>query len=270
MAGQDIPDGKFDVLHQQMERPAAALIQYLLRKKEPGAGNGAAAADGLPGAVQVAAFPQKPQGIPGADPVAAVIFAVAVAGDDLIAGRKALVHAGKEIRGDEIIGIKDKVGIEPVGIVRADMRQQRFKGVALPYRRFILPAVNNSALLRGDLGGAVGAVISDDKHRHQGKVVVLPVQAVQQVPDDCFLIAGGHQHRKAVGPGGGKVLFPAQEGNGDIDKLIGIADKKQDTDHLIDGFQSNSHKRSSVPGQTVLWYGYSVTMKRLRNNHRAY
>ena len=57
VTGKNIVDGKFDILHQQVERPAAAFVQDLLRKEEPGAGNGAAAAKCFPRAIKETAFP---------------------------------------------------------------------------------------------------------------------------------------------------------------------------------------------------------------------
>ena len=57
VTGKNIVDGKFDILHQQVERPAAAFVQDLLRKEEPGAGNGAAAAKRFPRAIKETAFP---------------------------------------------------------------------------------------------------------------------------------------------------------------------------------------------------------------------
>ena len=58
------------------------------------------------------------------------------------------------------------------------------------------------------------------------------MQAIQQIADDSFFIAGGNEHRKTMRGCGRKVLSPAEKRNRDIDKLIGIANKKQNGNGL--------------------------------------
>ena len=81
----NIVDGKFDVLREQEEVPAAARFQHTVGKQKACAGHGAAGAQQEPGVVEIPALPQEPQGITGADPVVAVVLAVAEAGDDVVA-----------------------------------------------------------------------------------------------------------------------------------------------------------------------------------------
>ena len=67
------------------------------------------------------------------------------------------------------------------------------------------------------------------------------MQAIQQIADDSFFIAGGNEHRKTLRGCGRKALSPAEKRNRDIDKLIGIANKKQNGNGLIDGFKCQLH-----------------------------
>ena len=147
--------------------PAAGFLQDSLGKQESGAGNGAAAAQRAARPVQVAALPQKPQGISGTNPVAAVVFAVAVAGDNLIACCKALVHPLDKVGGQQVIRVKDQIGVKALRVVLPDMFQQRLQRIPLADILPVKSLIHHRSLLPGHIGGRIGAVIRDHKSFHQ-------------------------------------------------------------------------------------------------------
>ncbi len=59
--------------------------------------------------------PQEPQGVPGADPVVAEVFAVAVAGHDLVSGGEALVHPLEVIRREDVVRVEHEVAVKASG-----------------------------------------------------------------------------------------------------------------------------------------------------------
>ena len=62
--------------------------------------------------VEIAALPQKPQRVARADPVVAVILAVAVAGHDLVPLREDPVHLLYVIRLEHVVRVKDEIAVE--------------------------------------------------------------------------------------------------------------------------------------------------------------
>ena len=166
-------DGKLNVLRQQIEPPAMALVQYPLREQKARSAHGGAAAQTVSRAVQIAAFPQEPQGVPGADPVVAEVFAVAVAGHDLVSGGEALVHALEVVRREDVVRVEHEVAVKALRIVCTDVLQQKIQGVALAHVHMIEALVHHRPMFPRDGGGAVGAVVCRHEHRHQGHIVGL-------------------------------------------------------------------------------------------------
>ena len=173
LAPQNVVDGKLDILRQQIEPPAMALVQYPLREQKACPAHGGAAAQPVPRAVQIAALPQEPQGVPGADPIVAEVFAVAVAGHDLVSGGEALVHALEVVRREDVVRIEHEVAVKALRIVCADVLQQKIQGIALTHVHMIEALVHHRPVCPCDGGGAVGAVVRRHEHRHQGHIVGL-------------------------------------------------------------------------------------------------
>ena len=113
--------------------PGVGLAKMCIRdspgEEEPGAGDGAAGAQVVPGAVQVFRLPQKPQPVPRGDPVVPEVLAVAVAGDHPMPGGERLVHLRDEAGVQQVVCVK---GEEPVVALAAlvDLPQQEVEGVA--------------------------------------------------------------------------------------------------------------------------------------------
>ena len=150
-----------------------ALVQYPLREQKACPAHGGAAAQPVPRAVQIAALPQEPQGVPGADPVVAEVFAVAVAGHDLVSGGEALIHALEIVRREDVVRIEHEIAVKALRIVRADVLHQKIQGVALAHVHMIEALVYHRPMFPRDGGGAVGAVVCRHEHRHQGHIVGL-------------------------------------------------------------------------------------------------
>lgn len=179
--------GELQILGEEEVVPPAQLFQQAVGKEEPGAGHGAAGAQVIPGAVQVLALPQKPQAIPGGDPVVAVIFGVAVAGDHPVARGEHLVHLGYVAGVQQVVGVKDKVAVVVLlGVLLLDFLQQKPQREALAHLQLILALENPGPAGRGDLRGVVGAVVRHHVNVDQILGVILPPDALQQLGDDAL------------------------------------------------------------------------------------
>src|SRR5699024_8914117 len=75
----DVVDGELNVLGQQVEIPAAAVAQDLLREEKARAGDGAARAELHARVVQKLRLAQEPERIAGGDPVVPEVLGVALA-----------------------------------------------------------------------------------------------------------------------------------------------------------------------------------------------
>ena len=238
--------GELDVLRQQVEPPAAGLVQDPLGEQEARPAHGGAGAQPHPGPVEIAALPQEPQAVAGADPVVGVVLAVAVAGDDLIPAGEHGVHLLDVVRSQYVVGVEHEVAVKAIGIVGLDVLDQEIQGVALTHVDVVEPLVHHGAVPPCDGSGVVGAVVRRHEYRHKRHVIGLRPETVQQAGDDVLLVPGGDQHRVAVGPcrrGKGLGLFCQHQR--DIEELIGIADKKQRRDNGVDGAQRGLHKGTS-------------------------
>ena len=192
-------DRELDILRQQVEPPAAGLVQNALGEQEARPAHGGAGAQPHPCAVEVAALPQEPQAVAGADPVVSVVLAVAVAGDDLIAVGEHDVHLLNVVRGEDVVGIEHEVAVKAVGIVGLDVLGQEIQGVALTHIDVVEPLVHHGPVPPRDGGGVVGAVVRRHKDGEQGGVIRLLPETVQQPADDGGLVPRRDKHGVAVG-----------------------------------------------------------------------
>ena len=138
--------------------------------------------------VEVAALPQEPQGVAGGDPVVAVVLAVAVAGDDIVALREGAVHGGDVIGVQNVVGVKDKVAVEPGGVVLLQMAQQGLEGVALAHLHVIEALIDGGSGAAGDGGGVVGAVVRQHEDVQQTLVIGLAAETADEVGNDGGLV----------------------------------------------------------------------------------
>ena len=254
LAPENVVHRELNVLGEQVEAPAVALVQNALGEQEARSAYCGAAAQAGARPVEIAALPQKPQGVSGADPVAAEVLAVAVAGDDLVAVGEHLVHPLYVVRGEDVVGIEYKVAVKARRVVRADVLEQEVQGVALAYVQLVEALVYHRAVGAGDGGGAVGAVVRRHEHRDQGHIVGLRPQTVQQAGDNILLVPGGDEHRVAVGLGRrGQRLRLFGQHQGDVEELVGVADEKQRRDNGVDGAQRGLHRGTSFRFFLPLW-----------------
>ena len=114
---------KLDVFGQQIKRPSTHSIQCGLAEKKPCSGHSAAGAKLHPSAIQILAFAQKPERITGGNPVISIVFGVAITGNNLIALREGFIHMTNVIRGEDVVGVKNKVAIKAARIVCLNVRQ---------------------------------------------------------------------------------------------------------------------------------------------------
>ena len=233
----DLVDRELDILRQQVEGPGTDLLQHGAAEEKTGAGHGAAGAQQKPGVVEVAALPQEPQGVTGADPVVTVVFGVAVAGDDLVAVGEGFVHSLDIVRCQQIVGVKDEIAVKAVGIVVLQMAQQRLQGIALAHKLGIEALIGDSAGTAGDLGRVIGTVIRKNKDADKLLIVGLAADAGDQIADHGGLVTGADQNGVAVGFDCAVRLILAQPRHGNIQKLVGIAQAKEKADAKVDPFQ---------------------------------
>ena len=241
-AANHVGNGELDILGQQEVVPAAALFQNSVGKQEAGAADGAGGAQTAAGAVEIPALPQEPQGVAGADPVIAVVFGVAVAGDDLIAVGEGLVDLRDIVGRQDIVGVQHQIAVEG-RVVVLDAPQEVLQGVALAHLGGVVAEVDGGAVSAGHRAGQVGAVVGHHKDIHIFRRIVLGLDAVDEVADDGLLVAGGDQHGDAVGHRltVGRVFFPPRHGN--IEELIGIAEEKRQHNGEIDDLKCGHRLR---------------------------
>ena len=232
-APDDVGNGELDILGQQEEVPAAALLQNPAGEQEARAADGAGAAQTAAGAVEVAALPQEPQGVTGADPVVAVVLGVTVAGDDLVAVGEGLVDLGNIVGGQHVVGVQHQIAVIG-GVIVLDAAQQVLQGVALAHLRRAAAKINRRTVSAGHRTGQIGAVVGHHEDIHLVGGIVLCPDAVDEVADDGLLVAGGDEDGDAVGHRltVRRVLFEPR--HGDIEELVGIAEEKRQHNGEID------------------------------------
>lgn len=104
---------------------------------------------------------------------------------------------------------------------------------------------DDRAVRAGHGCGIVGAVVRANIDIHKPGRIVLRADALKQRADDRAFVARRDKNCKAMVLRRAGFSAPVQQRNGNIEKLIGIADKKQRHDNGVDGF--NSTHGSSPP-----------------------
>ena len=145
--------------------------------------------------------PQPVDGVGCGDPVVGEVFRIAIRGDDFLPGVECLVHAGQEVALEQIVRVKDNVGLERVrAVVALNLPEQKLQRVALGAPFGVGAFVADRTMLPRDAGGVVRAVVRNDKHRDQLGGIVLPPDALQQIPDDRRLIPRCHDNGQLMLP----------------------------------------------------------------------
>lgn len=111
------------------------------------------------------------------------------------------------------------------------MGEERLEGVALTDLLAVEALIDNRAALARDARGVVGAVVGEDIDREQLARVRLGAQAREQVADDGGFVARADEDGVMIARRGGRergAAAPELQHGGDIQKLVGIADEKDD------------------------------------------
>ena len=182
------------------------------------------------GEVQEPCLPQKPDGISGGNPVGGEVLGVAVAGQGVIAPVKGAVHLPDEIGVHQIVRVKDEIAVVVPFSLLLQAAEEIVHGVALALMYVVKPFIDKGSRPAGHGGGVVGAVVGYHIQVQQLRRVILPAQALQQLPDHPRLIPGGDNDGKAVQPAGLAAVLPAAEHKAHhrVKALIEIQDGKQD------------------------------------------
>ena len=239
-------DGELNVLDQRVEGPGAHLLRHGAAEEEAGAAHGAAGAQQMAGVVEVAALPQIPQAGAGAEPVVAVVLGIAVAGDDVLAVGEGAVHLLDIVGREDIVGVKDEVAVKALGVVPAEVVHQGGPGVALAHLGFVGPLVHGGAGHPGNERRVVGAVVRQDEDVDVVGVVGLAAETGDEIADDGLLVPGADHDGEVVDLRLAVGVRSAEPDHGNIQKLVGVAEEKDDADDPVDGFQ-RFHRERSFP-----------------------
>ena len=235
----DVVDGELYVLGQQVEVPAAAVVQHLAGEEEARAGDGAARAELHARVVQKLRLAQEPQRVAGGDPVVPEVLGVAVARDDAVALGEDAVHLLYVVLLEDVVRVEDEVAVEgALGEELVNAAQQVAQGVALADLRGVEALEDYGAALGRHPGRLIRAVVRDDEGRDEARVVALAPDALEQLADDRLLVPRRDQHGVAVRPRGSPAPVLHQEGHEDVDELVGIADDEYYRYYKIYGLHS--------------------------------
>ena len=219
--------GELDVLGEQVPLPAAGLLQDVGRDEEPGARHGAGGVQGQARLVEELGLAQEPHAVAGRDPVAPEVLGIAIGGGGLGTRIEGGVHLAEVVHVQHVVGVEDEVGLVVlVGILLPDGLQAPVEGVALPHLLVVVARKHNGAGLAGHLGRAVGAVIGDDEHIDELGGVVLHLDGMDEIGDDCLLVARSHHDSVAVVARSRLLRGATGENDQHVVELIGVAQGK--------------------------------------------
>lgn len=229
--------GKLDVLREKIKGPAAVFPDHASGYKEAGAGNVAVGSEKHPREIQKPGLPEEPDGISGGDPVAAEILGVAVAGQDIVfAGIEGLIHFGREIRVNQVVGVEDKVAVVVIAPVHAQMVEKIIQRIAFAALCLVLALIDSGAGLSGDPGRLICAVVRDDIDIQKPLRIILVFQVPDKFADDGLLIPcwnnGGEPMeagRRVFLPGSSSVHQPDHQ----IDELVKVGGSQDDCNRQV-------------------------------------
>ncbi len=146
----------------------------------------------LPRAVPVERTAVKMDAVCCGNSVCIEIFGIAVARDDVeFAFVERLVHLFDEIGVQKVVRIEYHVSFHEVyAVIFAYFIKTEFERPAFARVRGVVPLVHRCALFARDGGGGVGTVVG--YHENAELVFRIPLRgdAVEQIADDLFLVAG--------------------------------------------------------------------------------
>ena len=105
-----------------------------------------------------------------------------------------LVHFFDIIRCQYVVGIDNKISVESFRKIPPDLLKKRLKRIAFAYKILRSSCVRGSTVIYGRKVCSVGAVVCHNKGR-DAPAVGLSVYAVDEIPDDGFLVPGAYEDR---------------------------------------------------------------------------
>ena len=241
--------GELDILGEQVEGPAAVILNDPGGYQEAGARHMAVGAQQGAGEVEEPGLPQEPDGVAGGDPVGREVLGVAVAGHRIVALVKGAVHLGDKIGVHQIVRVKDEVAVIAVLPLLFESAEEVVHGVALALMYLVEALIHERARPAGRPGGVVGAVVGHHIEIQQLLWVILPVQTLQQFPDDPLLVAGGYDHGEAVQAAWLVPVLPAaaDQSHHHIEALVQVEQGKQNHHSKIEMLDKFQHSHSCNP-----------------------
>ena len=229
------PGGKFDVLRQGEEVPAAHAFQQIPGKAEARAVDGAGGAKGHPGAVAVGGIVDVPEAIPGGEPVVAEILGIAVAAEGVISLGHHPVHLADVVGFQQIVGVEDEecvIIVQPFRLI--DLVQQEIQGIALADVDPVEPLKDPCPVELCQGCRAVGAVV---RHHEgvDGAAVILGGDGVEQMGQHRLLVPGGDENGVAVIFLHSFMTASVKKGKDQVDHLVEIANGGQYQQGCADG-----------------------------------
>ena len=226
---QDAVGGELDVFGEQVELPAAHLLDDLGAHEKARARNRAAGVQRKARLAQVLRFTQEPHAIASRDPVRTEILRVAVARGSNGTTIEDLVHLAEVVHVEHVVGIEDEVSLVFVlGIVLADAGHAIVECVALADLLGVEAGEYDRASFLGDGSGVVGAVVCDYEDVDKFLRVILHADAVDKVADNSVFVTSCDEHRIAVVFLRGLLRCFAREYDKNVKELIGIAKREGD------------------------------------------
>ena len=199
VADADAVDGaerrELNILSEGMEVPAPHALDDLRGDEVTRAGNRAGGSADHARVVEVARLADEPGGIGGADPGAAEVLRVTVAGEGEVALVEGVVHDADVIAREKVVGIEDEEGLVLAGILPQDAVEAVVHDPALALARKVVSLVDDRSGLASRLGGVIGACIGDDEDVDQLRRIVLVPNRADEVSDDGLLVMRGDEER---------------------------------------------------------------------------
>ena len=218
--------GEFDVLGEQMPFPSTVFLEDFGGDEKARSGDSTACIEGQARLAEVFRLAQEPDRISGGDPIASVVFGIAVAGGCDGASIVDLVHFAEVVHVQYVVRVEYKVGlITAIGVALLDALVSEVEGIPFSDMVFVEPLEDVCrSCTAGDGCRIVGAVVRNDEDVDEFLGIVLHADAVDEIPDDGDFVSGGNHHGIAMVPLR-LLLWGFSRQNGEnVEELVDVAD----------------------------------------------
>ena len=220
--------GELDILGEQVPFPSAVFLEDFGGNEKARSRDGAACVEGQACLAEVLRLAQEPDGVSGGDPVASVVFGVAVAGGCDGAAVVDFVHFAEVVHVQYVVCVEYEIGfVAAVGVALLDLFVSEVEGIPLPDVFFVESLEDiRGPCAAGDRRRIVSAVVGDDEDVDELLGVVLHADAVDEVPDDGDFVSSGNHHGVAM------ILLRlllrrlSRQNGENVEKLVDIADSE--------------------------------------------